>query len=48
MPFLRKFIVPRRGGRPFTEEKQIFFYKLRYNFSSADQMKMPDVAAINS
>ena len=35
------------GGSPLQKENR-FFLQIRSNASSADQLKMPDVAAINS
>ena len=35
------------GGQPFTKRKQIFL-QIRSNATSADQLKMPDFAAINN
>ena len=37
------------GGSPLQKENWFFFFlQIRSNASSADQLKMPDVAAINS
>ena len=36
------------GGSPLQKENRFFFLQIRSNASSADQLKMPDVAAIES